>query len=238
MPLPEVKGSYAYNSANVKEASKVTFTSEKTESEKYILPAGLTVEHVATITKANQAELTVTSDAATYGEDLTLTVSGGAGDGAVSYTVKNGTGEATIVDGSKLHPTKAGTVFVTATKAGDNNYEDVTSAEKEITIAKASYGDKEIPVSAKIGSIKTVDLTTGIVPGGSLSWSAKHDDFSVVENPSLNDSTFSFTGSEFRRCSGENSTSQLYSLQRQLCGLRPYYNNKGHRQGQADRLQV
>ena len=191
--LPEVKGSYAYNSANVKEASKVTFTSEKTESEKYILPAGLTVEHVATITKANQAELTVTSDAATYGEDLTLTVSGGAGDGAVSYTVKNGTGEATIVDGSKLHPTKAGTVFVTATKAGDNNYEDVTSAEKEITIAKASYGDKEIPVSAKIGSIKTVDLTTGIVPGGSLSWSAKHDDFSVVENPSLNDSTFSFT---------------------------------------------
>ena len=84
-------------------------------------------------------------------------------------------------------------MFVTATKAGDNNYEDVTSAEKEITIAKASYGDKEIPVSAKIGSIKTVDLTTGIVPGGSLSWSAKHDDFSVVENPSLNDSTFSFT---------------------------------------------
>ena len=191
--LPEVKGSYAYDSANVKEASKVTFTSEKTESEKYILPAGLTVEHVATITKANQAALTVTSDAATYGTDLTLTTNGGNGDGAVSYTVTNGTGEATIVDGSKLNPTKAGTVFVTATKAGDNNYEAVTSAAKEITIAKAIYGDKEIPVSAKIGSIKTVDLTTGIVPGGSLSWSAKQDAYSVVENVSLNGSTFSFT---------------------------------------------
>ena len=141
--LPEVKGSYAYNSANVKEASKVTFTSEKTESANYILPAGLTVEHDATITEAKQAALTVTSTAATYGADLTLTVSGGTGDGAVTYTVTNDTGEATIVDGSKLHPTKAGTVSVTATKAGGDNYKDVTSAAKKITIGQADVGKED-----------------------------------------------------------------------------------------------
>ena len=37
-----------------------------------------------------------------------------------------------------------------------------------ITIAKATYGSKDIPVSAKISSTKTVDLTAWIVPGGSL----------------------------------------------------------------------
>ena len=57
--LPEVKGSYVYNSANVQDANKVTFTSEETVSENYILPAGLKVEHTAKITKANQATLTV-----------------------------------------------------------------------------------------------------------------------------------------------------------------------------------
>lgn len=188
-----VSGTLKYNSANVNEADRIIFTPTAITTGNYALAATevLTITG-ATITKANQAELTVTSDAATYGTDLTLTTNGGNGDGAVTYTVKNGTGSATIDDG-KLHPTKAGKVSVTATKAGGDNYKDVTSAAKEITIAKASYGDKEIPVSAKIGSIKTVDLTEWIMPGGSLSWLAKHDDFSVVENASLNDSTFSVT---------------------------------------------
>ena len=48
----------------------------------------------------------MTSTSATYGEDLALTVSGGTGDGAVTYTVTDGTGKATIVDGGTLHPTK------------------------------------------------------------------------------------------------------------------------------------
>lgn len=189
-----VSGTLKYNSANVNEAKQIIFTPTAITTGNYALAATemLTITG-ATITQADQAPLTVTSTAATYGEDLALTVSGGDGDGAVSYTVTNGTGAATIVDGSTLHPTKAGQVSVTATKAGGDNYKDVTSAAKEITIAKASYGDKDIPVSAKIGSTKTVDLTEWVVPGGSLSWLAKHDDFSVVENVSLNDSTFSVT---------------------------------------------
>lgn len=135
------------------------------------------------------APKTLTKDDLTYSGPITKVYDGGT----VTYTVTDGTGKATIVDGSKLHPTKAGTVSVTATKSGGDNYEDVTSAAKEITIGQATYGSKAIPVSAKIGSTKTVDLTEWIVPNSSLNWLAKHDDFYVVENASLNDSTFSVT---------------------------------------------
>ena len=147
-----VSGTLTYNSANVNEAKQIIFTPTAITTGNYAL-AGTEVLTItgATITKAAQAPLTVTSTSATYGEDLALTVSGGTGNGAVTYTVTNGTGEATIVDGSKLHPTKAGTVSVTATKSGGDNYEDVTSAAKEITIGRADYNG---PASKTVNIVK------------------------------------------------------------------------------------
>ena len=135
-----VSGTLKYNSANVNEANQIIFTPTAITTGNYALAATevLTITG-ATITKAKQAPLTVTSTTATYGEDLALTTDGGSGDGTVTYTVTDGTGKATIVDGSKLHPTKAGTVSVTAAKSGGDNYEDVTSAAKEITIGLADY---------------------------------------------------------------------------------------------------
>ena len=147
-----VSGTLTYNSANVNEAKQIIFTPTAITTGNYALEGTevLTITG-ATITKAAQAPLTVTSTSATYGEDLALTVSGGTGNGAVTYTVTNGTGEATIVDGSKLHPTKAGTVSVTATKSGGDNYEDVTSAAKEITIGRADYNG---PASKTVNIVK------------------------------------------------------------------------------------
>ena len=136
--VPTVTGTYAYNSANVTEANEVIFTSEASENQNYILPAGLKLGHAANITKADQAALIITSTAATYGTDLTLTVDGGSGNGALTYTVENGTGAATIIDGI-LHPVKVGEVTVQATKSGDDNYYDVQSARTTITIAKGTY---------------------------------------------------------------------------------------------------
>ena len=136
--VPEVTGTWAYNSPNVKDAIKVTFTSKETSSQNYILPAGLIVEHEASITKANQAALTITSTSAIYGTDLQLTVNGGSGTGEVTYTVENGTGAATMIDGI-LHPVKVGEVTVQATKASDDNYYDVQSASTTITIDKGNY---------------------------------------------------------------------------------------------------
>ena len=92
-----------------------------------------------TIHKAAQAALTITSTSdATYGQDYTLTTSGGSGNGAVTFTVTDGTGAATV-SGNILTPTKAGTVTVTAVKAGDNNYNDGTSVSATITINKGTY---------------------------------------------------------------------------------------------------
>ena len=118
--VPTVTGTYAYNSANVTEANKVTFTSDMTSNTNYILPKDLKLEHEASITKADQAALTITSTSAIYGTDLQLTVNGGSGTGEVTYTVENGTGAATMIDGI-LHPVKVGEVTVQATKSGEDN---------------------------------------------------------------------------------------------------------------------
>ena len=206
--LPTVSGSYVYDSANVKDASKVTFTSQKTESENYILPAGLKVQHAAKIIKAKQAPLTVTSTTATYGTDLTLTTKGGSGDGAVTYTVTNGTDAATIVDGGTLHPTKAGTVTVTATKSGGDNYEDVTSAEKEINIAKAIYtgtASKTVNIVKGLTTAQTGTLTAadffleGQMPAG-----AKITAWSLTSHPTAILSAVSVDGGKLTYLSAKN----------------------------------
>ena len=86
--LPAVNGSYVYNSKDVKDAQKVIFTSEKTESENYILPAGLVVEREA---KIEPAAITVTPNAVskTYGADdpeLTYGVSGAVNSETPAFT--------------------------------------------------------------------------------------------------------------------------------------------------------
>ena len=92
-----------------------------------------------TINKADQAALSITSSGpATFGQNYTLTTSGGSGSGTVTFTVTDETGAATV-SGNILTPTKAGTVTVTAVKAGDNNYNDVTSETITITINKGTY---------------------------------------------------------------------------------------------------
>ena len=92
-----------------------------------------------TINKADQAALSITSSGpATFGQNYTLTTSGGSGSGAVTFTVTDGTDVATI-EGSTLTPIKTGTVTVTAVKAGDNNYNDGTSVSVTITINKGTY---------------------------------------------------------------------------------------------------
>lgn len=86
--LPAVNGSYVYNSKDVKDAKKVIFTSKRTESENYILPAGLVVEREA---KIEPAAITVTPDAVskTYGADdpvLTYGVSGAVNSETPAFT--------------------------------------------------------------------------------------------------------------------------------------------------------
>ena len=212
-----VSGTLKYNSANVNEAKQIIFTPTAITTGNYALAATemLTITG-ATITQADQAPLTVTSDAATYGEDLTLTVSGGDGDGAVSYTVTNGTGAATIVDGSKLHPTKAGTVSVTATKAGGDNYEDVTSAVAAITIGQAVYNgtaSKTVNIVKGRSTAQTETLTAadffpeGQMPAGAkiTKWSLLNPTTAIISSVDMDDGKLTYLSKENIATASEES---------------------------------
>ena len=92
--------------------------------------------------KDDQKALTITGNTSViYGEKLTLTTSGGNGTGAVTYRIDtaNSTGEAAIDPNTGvLTPVKVGSVSVIAAKAGDNDYNDVTSAPFVLMVKPAT----------------------------------------------------------------------------------------------------
>lgn len=150
-----------------------------------------------TINKADQAALIITSPGpATYGVDYTLTTSGGSGTGAVTFEATGISGDAgrATVTGNTLHPNRAGVVEVIATKAGDNNYNPVTSKLVYITIEKANYtGANTATGSAKYGTAGTVDLSGLIVSGGTATLGAVTDDNGILNGaPTLNGNVLSF----------------------------------------------
>lgn len=92
-----------------------------------------------TLTPPAQSTLSISSTSTTFGTPLTLTTSGGSGNGAVTYQVSNGTNTTGCsVSGGVLTSTSAGTCLVTATKAADSTYPSISSAQTTVTIAKAS----------------------------------------------------------------------------------------------------
>ena len=92
--------------------------------------------------KDEQKPLTITGNTSViYGEKLTLTTSGGNGTGAVTYRIDtaHSTGEAAIDPNTGvLTPVKVGSVSVIAAKAGDNDYNDVTSAPFVLMVKPAT----------------------------------------------------------------------------------------------------
>ena len=139
-----------------------------------------TVKVVITLTaRDNQAALTITGDkTVVYGKTLTLGTTGGSGTGKVTYSIDeaNSTGEATIDANGVLTPTMVGTVTVKATKAGDADYNEATSAAFVITITKAgSTGEPKYTVITADGKILadaglTLTGSTLNPAGGTLKW--------------------------------------------------------------------
>ena len=138
-----------------------------------------TVNVVITLTaRDNQVELRITGGTTVvYGQTLALNTSGGSGSGAVTYTVVNGIGEATIDPNTGvLTPVKVGSVSVIATKAGDNDYNAVTSAPVEITITKATPTGEPKYTEIKTGgktladAALTIEGSTLKPNAGTLEW--------------------------------------------------------------------
>ncbi len=131
-----------------------------------------------TIQKAAQSVLTVSTTSATYGSVLSLSTSGGSGTGSVSYVVVSGT---CSVNGSSLTPGDAGSsCSVTATKAGDGNYNPISSSATSISTSKATQ------LSITISDTTTAygqGLVLGITGGsgtGSVSYSVVSGTCSIV----------------------------------------------------------
>ena len=124
---------------------------------------------ITLLPRDNQAALRVTGGTTVvYGETLQLGTSGGSGAGAVTYAVTDGTGKATIDANGVLTPVQVGAVTVTATKAGDDTYNDVTSAAVTVNINKArpTGVPNYTPVTGRGKTLRDAALT---IEGGSLS---------------------------------------------------------------------
>ena len=115
--------------------------------------------------KDDQKPLTITgAGSVVYGQTLTLTTTGGSSTGTVTYRIDTdaSTGEATIDPNTGvLTPVKVGSVSVIATKAGDNNYNDVTSAPFVLMIKPATpTGEpKYTKITTSGKTLKDVTLT-------------------------------------------------------------------------------
>lgn len=100
-----------------------------------------TKDLVLTLTaKEPQETLRITGDnTVAYGQKLLLSTVGGSGTGEITYRVDAGsTGNATINQNGVLTPVKVGSVVITATKAGDIDYSEITSAPFVIMITRAA----------------------------------------------------------------------------------------------------
>lgn len=100
-----------------------------------------TKDLVLTLTaKEPQETLRITGDnTVVYGQKLQLSTVGGSGTGEITYRVDAGsTGDATIDENGVLTPVKVGSVVITATKAGDVDYSEITSAPFVIMITQAA----------------------------------------------------------------------------------------------------
>ena len=199
--MPEDAGNLTYtagsSSVTTGTATVSSFTVDNTGMVKYTITGGTngaiinlpvtigsdnyadaTVNVVITLTaKDDQAALTLTGGTTVvYGQTLQLGTSGGSGTGAVTYTITDVDGQATIDADGKLTPVKVGTVKVKATKAEDANYNAITSAEVEITITKATPTGEpkytEITTSGKTlaDAALTLDGSTLKPNTGTLEW--------------------------------------------------------------------
>jgi uncharacterized repeat protein (TIGR02543 family) len=115
-----------------------------------------------TFGQASQAALSMTGGTGTALTPVNLAATGGSGTGSVSYSVTNGTATCTLV-GAVLTPSTAGTCSVTATKAADSNYTQISASPVTYTFALATQ--PALAVTSLSGTATTpLALTTS---GGS-----------------------------------------------------------------------
>ena len=166
------KLTYAISGGKAGDIVTITLKASCNNYEDFTITLNITLTE-----KDDQAALKLTGGTTVvYGQTLQLGTSGGSGSGAVTYTITDVDGQATIDADGKLTPVKVGTVKVKATKAADANYNAITSAEEEIAITKATPTGEpkytEITTSGKTlaDAALTLDGSTLKPNTGTLEW--------------------------------------------------------------------
>lgn len=185
-----------------------------------------TVNIVITLTeKDDQAPLTITGNTTVvYGQKLTLGTTGGSGTGAVTYRIAatGGTGEATIDADGILTPVKVGKVTIIAAKAGDADYNEVTSKPFVITITKAlPTGEPKYTVITTAGRTladagltlkdSTLNPTDGILEWIDDAGNQLSDNTKVEVNKAYK-WRFTPTGTNYNILTGEITPYPVYSI--------------------------
>lgn len=161
---------YAISGGKAGDKITITLKSSCNNYEDFTITLTITLTE-----KDNQQALRITGGTTVvYGQTLQLGTSGGTSSGAVTYTVTNGTGEATIDSNGVLTPVRIGSVTVTATKAGDSEYNAVTSSPVEITITRATPTGEpaytKITASGKTLADAALGIGTITPAGGTIAW--------------------------------------------------------------------
>ncbi|MCL2058244.1 MAG: hypothetical protein FWH01_04180 [Oscillospiraceae bacterium] len=101
-----------------------------------------------TVDKGEQSSLFITDPGKiTYGDpDFALSTIGGGGTGSVSYVIISGA-DIIGISGNLVKIYNTGTVVITATKAGDDNYYAITSETMSLSIERRSISDALIIVN-------------------------------------------------------------------------------------------
>ena len=123
---------------------------------------------ISVISFTVQGAFTLTSTSGIYGTTLLLTTSGGSGTGAISYSTA--TAGCSISNTDSLTATNAQTCSITATKAADSTYLQITSSATSVVIAarpitiKAS--DQSATYTGAAASISnSYSITSGTLAG-------------------------------------------------------------------------
>ena len=173
-------------SVNADGVVKYTLTGKGAIGDKVTLPVTIqsknykdaTVMVVITLTeKDNQEPLTIIGgDVVAYDQKLKLGTTGGSGTGAVTYSIEAGDGDAIISADGVLTPLKAGFIVIRATKAGDAEYNEITSDCFEILITQAAttgepkYTKITIDGKTLADAGLTLDGSTLSPAAGTLEW--------------------------------------------------------------------
>lgn len=137
---------------------------------------------------ANQSPLSIDAPGAkTYGDAaFNLSVTGGSGTDAVGYAVVTGT-DVISISGSTVTIHKAGSATVTATKAGDADYNPVTSGAVTIAADKRDLSNATVTVSGTYTYDGTAQTPTPSVNDSGATITAS--DYNVTHSNNVNAGT-------------------------------------------------